>query len=268
MTVSIIKRASTVGTWNSSDNYFHVTPDTTWDGTDNWFDLTGGALKFDLPPASSLPAGWQMTGIIDSPSSNPLQFMTTQDGDSLNHFWRTKLPSGEAMPYGLFVNMTQRAFSLTCDGVSEYKLRGLSHHMEAYQSQRTITQASWGLTPLSQRENVRCTNTPQGSWGGGWITIQIDPLRYWCPPSPVTGGNYHSFNVRIEKVDSAPQGVVIETIDGSHITPNNDSIVNPGYNRGYLYLQNQGDVADLYIGSDAVRVDHFSRASWPPLQFT
>jgi hypothetical protein len=231
------------------------TPTAAWDGKEIWLDCSAGPVTIALPQAGAFGKLRFKLRKAD-PSSNTVQIIPTWPGDKLNHFWN----SGH--PYGLFLNLSQQCAELSCDGVQDYALAGMLYHHNGPQSQRTVITQNWALTPESANEIVRC----DPGQAGGDIGIYVSPCSpHWCPPSPMTGGNYHSFTVWVQKVDAgAGKVAIIPTGSGERIYPSNDAYINPGYDRGYLYLTERWQIVKLYIASDGIKViDAFRSALIP-----
>ena len=252
----------------------NYTPDATWNGKLILVDNIGGQTNIMLPAANTLPAGWECDVHKIDPTSNSVEVKTTASEDSLNHFWKTTRPlldgngnliGNEPQPYGLFLNLTQQSCTLRCDGVNKYLMSGTNQHRNSPQSQRTVVIPSWQLTPNSVNETVMCDVTQ----AGGNIFISIDQVADFCPKSFVTLGNYHSWIVSIQKVDSGPGvvGFAGAMVNGNRqmIDPNNDTEVtgtNPS--RGFCYLTKQWDKVDLYINAARIMaVGSFRRSMLP-----
>lgn len=230
------------------------TPDATWDGKRVWLDCTTGQSVLNLPAANTLPNGFSFRLRKADPSSNTVRIKPSASGDRLNHFWTN------AHPYGLFMNLSQQEAEISCDGVSDYAMAGMNQHRNSPQSQRTITVPTWNLTPESANEIVRCDVSVPGQD----IGIYIDPIiPHWCPVSPITGGNYLSYTVWVQKCDYSAGRVAIIPSDGSRIFPSNDQYMN-GFDRGYLYLSLPWQTVQLYIASDGVRVIGYSQSGLIP----
>ena len=209
----------------------------------------------ELPAAASLPPGWSCRLRLASPAPNHLQIRTAIDGDALNHLWRTKHIDGSPMRYGLFMGAARQAGTLTCDGTSQYALD--LETSDAMSSVRIVTHDS-NVTPQHANEIVHCDATRNP------IHLVIDALREWCPESPIPRDCPAMWHLEVVKIDPTPHKVVMWTAEGTRIEPNNDSGINPGYDRGYLYLTRQHDTAQLRIAADGVFVRGFFRASHLP----
>lgn len=244
-------------------NHGTYIPDATWDGKLVVVDNPGGGTVIALPQADTMPTGLTFRIRKLDPTSNAVQVKTTHADDALNHFWKTTRPTldangnlngSEAQPYGLFLNLTQQAAMITCDGVANWHMDGMTFHRNFPQSQRTVIVPSWQLTPESINETVFCDVTQ----AGGNIFISINQIADFCPKSFTTLGNYHAFVVRLVKVDSGAGvvGMAGAVVGGNRqfINPNNDPELY-GLNRGYYYLTKQWDAVDLYINAAGIFAD-------------
>lgn len=232
-------------------------PDSSWDGKEVWFDLytpTPNDGKILLPAASSLPDGWSCILHKHDPMSHAIEVRPTAQGDRLNHFWTPDCI------FGRFMNLTQQTARLSCDGVHDYALSGMTLHRNVPQSQRTLQGGiSWDLTPVSENEIVRCDTS------GGSIAVIIKPRVEWCPPSPLLGGNnnYHSFVFQVQKADSSNNWVSIWMGDGSQITFANGASCQPGQGHdGYVFLTRKGDCASFYMAADGCTLNGLHRPGW------
>jgi hypothetical protein len=232
------------------------TPDATWDGHQVWFDLTAAEGLITLPAAASLPPGWSCGLRVHGPAVTPLQVRTTADDDSLNDFWRTKHPDGSPMRYGRFVQQTGQ---LTCDGTSRYALDVAGGGDPMPQQVRILTKDS-NLGPASGNSVIWCDAADNP------IHVVIESTKEWCPTFLDSGRCPLIWTVEIGKIDPSAHRVVIWTENNMSIEPSNDSLINPGHDRGYLYLTQLHDTVQLFISADRVRVQNFFRSRHLPLK--
>lgn len=232
--------------------------DPNWHDREIWFDVTAGTLMLDLSSSLGLSNGWAPKLIRKAePSSNTIHLKPRETTTRLNHFWRGGLN------HGLYLNLTQNAGRLSYDGANDFFLAAMPFARGLPQSQRTVTIPSWNLTPESVFEvvNVNCASAGQA------VFISISDIHDFCPPSPITGGNYHDWPVDVCKVDDSPHVVAIgpTKITGDwRIEPSNDAQTNPGYDRGYYYLKAKGDYVSLNITAGGIRVKSQFRAGMMP----
>jgi hypothetical protein len=236
--------------------------DLSWDGKEIWFDLWGqgasgpnqGRATIYLPAAGTLPDGWSCIIHKHDPMSHVIEVRPTVAGDRLNHFWT------KDSQFGRMLNLTQQSARLSCDGVQDYVISGMTLHRNVPQSHRTVTGGlTWWLSPESENEIVRCDAT------NGPIAIIIHGVAAWCPPSPLLGGNhnYHAFSFQIQKADSSPHWVSVWMGDGSPIRFANGAQCQPGQGHdGYVLFPRAGDTGDFYMAADGCSLNGFYRPAW------
>lgn len=167
-------------------------------------DAGGGNTVLQLPAADTLPAGWHVPAIMKTDAGSGLVgFKTTQAGDKLNWFWDT------TAPYPLWMNVSQQAAELVCDGVSRYHLMGKPFHRNVPQSQRTFVS-----TPSLQSFNVRPQDTNE--------LIEVDASQaamgiYFDPVGHFTRGGYLSSIVEFVRMDASANTVTIFAHGGQQI---------------------------------------------------
>lgn len=189
-------------------------------------DASAGQTVLTIDDVSALPAGFHVPIVYKAdPGSNPVGFRMAKPGDTLNHFWNA------SSPYPLWLNMTQQAVELICDGVSACFAMGKSYHHNVGQSQRTFTTTFHQIRPQDVNEEIQVN---AASIAG--MTIAFDPVQNFSPPSPITGGNYHSHWVRLRRVDSSTINVYVYAAYGQCINdkcntaPNQQFLLLNGYN--------------------------------------
>lgn len=193
-------------------------------------DATAGDLILSLPAANTLPVGWHVPVIMKSdPTSNLVQFKTTQSGDKLNWFWDM------TSPFGPYLNLSQQAAELVCDGVSRYHLLGKTFHRGQPQSQRTVITPNYNVLPKDVGEVIRCDATQ----AGGGIGLYFNPVSHF------THGGYLSNVIEVQKVDAGPGTVTVFPFAGDAM----DAVVNKTFT-----LTKQFETVKFYISSDGLWV--------------
>ena len=129
--------------------------------------------------------------------------MVTALGDRLNWFWDS------GAPYPLWMNCTQQAAELVCDGVSRFHLMGKTFHRNTPQSQRTFVSTpslqSFNIRPQDVNEIIE-VNASQADMG-----IYFDPVGHF------TRGGYLSCVVEFVRMDASQNTVTIFAYAGQSI---------------------------------------------------
>lgn len=197
--------------------------------------LTGGAV-LTLPASSSVPVGWHIPVIANRSLSSQLVWFRPQGADILNGHWSS------SHPYGLPLNMTQQAAELVLDSPGQYFLMGKTFHRNVGQSQRTFVSVPGGQDSF----NVRMQDINeeiQINAGATAMGIYFDPLANFSPKVDIgqsQPGNYHSFWIRMRRVDGGPHICRVFAFSGQTIN-----------NAPYLDLQ-PGQTLTFYLTSSQI----------------
>jgi len=175
--------------------------------------VTNAAILF-LPPSDTLYPGWHIPIIANrSLGSQLVGFKCAGAGDWLNGHWNS------SSPYPLWMNMTQQACELVLDAPGQYFLMGKPFHRNVGQSQRTFVsvaggQDSFNVRPQDINEEIQI-NASATAMG-----IYFDPLANFSPKVNIgqsQPGNYHSFWIRMRRVDGGPHSVRVFAWSGETI---------------------------------------------------
>lgn len=201
------------------------------DGKALLIDATAGQTVLEINDIAALGPGFHIPIIYKTdPGSGLVGIRVTKAGDRLNHFWTS------AAPYPLWLNMTQQAAELICDGIDQCFTMGKSFHHNVGQSQRTFTATFHSIRPQDQNEEIQLSPPLGGQM------IAFDPVANFSPPSPVTGGNYHSHWVRFRYVGTGQPSRIFPSV--------NQCIGMPGgqvCNPSYVELNSFGQALQCYI---------------------
>lgn len=169
----------------------------THDGKALIVDATAGDTVLVIRDIAALPRGFHVPAIVKAdPTSNLVGFRVQKPGDRLNWFWQADAPSP------LWINLTQGAAELLCDGVSRCHLLGKSFHRAVPQSQRTFVVddpagRSFRVRPAEANEIIE-VNAAAGPAG-----VYFEPVAHF------TGGGYLSAVVEFVRMDPGPHAVTI-----------------------------------------------------------
>ncbi|MCC6470554.1 MAG: hypothetical protein IT563_19715 [Alphaproteobacteria bacterium] len=175
------------------------------DGSALIVDATAGDTTLVIPDIAALPAGFHIPVIFKAdPTSNLVGFRVLKPGDRLNWFWQSDAP------YPLWINLTQGAAELLCDGVSRCHLMAKPFQRSIPQSQRTFVVgeaqgSSFNVRPAEANEVVEINAT------AGAAGIYFEPVAHF------TGGGYLSSVVEFLRMDASGNPVTIWAAKGEAI---------------------------------------------------
>lgn len=201
---------------------------------DNCFvpvDCTAGNTTLLLDPA--LPVGWHIPMLAKTDPGSGVVEIRPQGSDRLNHFWTAN------NPFGLYLNLTQQCGELIKIGEHDFFLAKKSEQRAIPQSQRTIITSSYNVLPKDDNEILRC-NTQVA---GGGIGLYFNPVSHFLPPSPLTGGNYLSRVIEVQKVDPGASGVTILPFAGDALN---------GVTNATFTLTRHLECVKVYIAGDGL----------------
>ena len=167
-------------------------------------DATTGNTVLEIQDISALSAGFHLPIIFKKDdSSNLVGIRVKKPGDKLNFFW-----SHDA-PYPLWINLTQGAAELICDGVNRCHLMGKSFHTAKPQSQRTYvslpSKQSFNVQPQESNEIIEIDASSAA------MGIYFDPVGHF------TRGGYLSAVVEFVRLDTSPNTVTLFASSGQQI---------------------------------------------------
>lgn len=195
-------------------------------------DSTAGNTTLLLDPA--LPIGWHIPMLAKTDPGSGVVEIKPQNSDRLNHFWTAN------NPFGLYLNLTQQCGELIKTGERDFFFAKKSEHRAIPQSQRTIVTPSYNVLPKDDNEILRCNAQVAGSA----IGLYFNPVQHFLPNSPLTGGNYLSRVIEVQKVDpDTTKPVVILPFSGDALN---------GVTNATFSLTRHLECVKVYIASDGL----------------
>lgn len=211
----------------------------------------GPCITFQIPDSAgsgALPSDFNIRIKSRDPQAGAIAVRAAAGSDRVEHYW------GSDHPYGRFIVLVRDGAELYDNGTDangSFRDWGLDYFANSGRPTEQLTiaspdRANYPINPSCEGK-ILCASA---SGCGGTTTLYLEGPEVWCPPSPLTGGNYRSCVFWVQKIDSDATGWG-DTGGTVRIATN---IFRTGYHAiwGHSSNQTSGVQAPLYNANDPV----------------